>query len=893
MPDTPNPDVYDNYLDQTTQKFRSSFNNTITPYPVTKTIVDLFEEQVIKTPGNVAIRWRNEETSYRALNAQVNKLANYLIDAGVKNNDTIGVLVTRSPNLIIALLAILKAGATYVPIDPEYPVNRQEYIVTNSAIKIVLTNTENRLTTINDNIRVIQLGEKPDESFSAEDPNIEIDSHQLAYIIYTSGSTGNPKGVMIEHHSVVNLIKWVNTEFSIGGEDRLMFITSICFDLSVYDIFGILSSGGSVVIAEKEETMDLATLAVMLQSNKVTFWDSVPSTLDFLVRGLEANAIDYIQTDLRVVFLSGDWIPVNLPARIKKFFPNARVISLGGATEATVWSNFYAINKIEPSWKSIPYGKPIANNFFYILDHNLAPVPFGEQGELFIGGVGVARAYANDPEKTNYSFMPDPFNPDCGGQMYRTGDIGRMMPDGNMEFLGRKDQQVKIRGFRVELGEIESVAREYKFVDQAIVLAKDMNGLKRLIGYIVPKMGYDRDAMILFLKRKLPEYMVPGLWMELGKLPLNPNGKIDRNALPDVHEFQLVNDRLAPRNKAEAALADIWKRVLAINDVGMLDNFFDLGGQLLLAVQMLAEVEKQFKKKVSINSIFKYPTIELLAEFLASEKAKDRYKSLVPIKATGSKTPLYIIHGDGYNMSNFVSLANYLDEQQPLFSLQPVGLDGKDEPFDRIEDMAAHYVSEILHHNPNGPYAIVGYSFGGYVAIEIKRQLESMGKQIKMLGVFDTDAGVLQYKKSGLKKVPKKLIRQFPKALFVVKSLINTPYEAIHYQKELAAKKFKSFSSKFVKHDEALTDIDLNLYKINVNHEVALNNYTLKPFNGKLHLFKAQSRMYFVDELEFLGWKKFAKDEVIVYDIPGDHKTMFLPPHVKELASMLQNILND
>jgi len=893
MPDTPDLVVFDDHLNLENQKLQNSFNNTITPYPVTKTIVDLFEEQVVKTPRNVALRWRNEEITYATLNALANQLANYLIDAGVKNNDTVGVLITRSPNLIAGLLAILKAGGTYVPIDPEYPVSRQEYIVTNSAVKIVLTNTENKLTTITDTIRVIDLNERPQEGFPSENPNVKIDSHQLAYIIYTSGSTGNPKGVMIEHHSVVNLNQWVNTEFNIGDNDRLMFITSICFDLSVYDVFGVLSSGGSVVIAEKDETMDLDALAVMMQKHKVTFWDSVPSTLDFMVRGLEANARDYIQTDLRIVFLSGDWIPVNLPARIKKFFPNARIISLGGATEATVWSNFYDIEKVNPSWKSIPYGKPIANNFFYILDSNLAPVPFGEQGELFIGGVGVARAYANDPVKTSYSFMPDPFNPDCGGQMYRTGDIGRMMPDGNMEFLGRKDQQVKIRGFRVELGEIESVAREYKFVDQAIVLAKDLNGLKRLIGYIVPKKGYDRDAMILFLKRKLPEYMVPGLWMELSELPLNPNGKIDRNALPDVNEFQLVNDVVAPRNEAEVILADVWKTVLAINNVGILDNFFDLGGQSLLAVQMLAEVEKRFKKKVSINNIFKYPTIALLAEFLSSEKAKDSYKSLVPIKPNGTKAPLYIIHGDGYNMSNFVSLAHYLDEQQPLFSLQPVGLDGKDEPFNNLEDMAAHYVSEILHHNPNGPYAIVGYSFGGYVAIEVKRQLEKMGKEVKTLGVFDTDAGVLQYKKSGLKKVPKKLIRQFPKALFVVKSLISTPSEAINYQKELAAKKIKKFSSKFVKQEDELADIDLNLYKVNVNHEVALNNYELKPFNGKLHLFKAHNRMYYVDEQEFLGWKKFAKDGVIVYDIPGDHRTMFLPPHVKELATILQKILND
>jgi amino acid adenylation domain-containing protein len=893
MPETTNPNVQGEPLKQTIETLQSSFNNTITPYAVTKTIADLFEEQAVATPVNIALRWRNKETTYKELNAQANQLANYLIAGGVKNNDTVGVLVTRSPDLVIALLAILKAGGTYVPIDPEYPVDRQEYIVKNSAIKIVLTNIEQQLGSIHDNIRVIQLGEQPQAGFSAENPNVEIDSHQLAYIIYTSGSTGNPKGVMIEHHSVVNLVQWVNTEFKIGVEDKLLFITSICFDLSVYDIFGILSSGGSVIIAEKEETMNISSLAVMLKEHKATFWDSVPSTLDFLVRGLEANARNYVQTELRVVFLSGDWIPVNLPDRIKRFFPNAKVISLGGATEATVWSNFYAIDKVEPKWKSIPYGRPIANNFFYILDRRLQPVQAGEQGELYIGGVGVARAYANDPAKTDYSFMPDPFNPDCGGQMYRTGDMGRMMPDGNMEFLGRIDQQVKIRGFRVELGEIESVAKEYEFVDYALVLAKDMNGSKRLIGYVVPKSGYDRDALILFLKRKLPDYMVPAIWIELGALPLNPNGKIDRNALPDVHDFQLTKSRMAARNDAEAALADIWKHVLEIDEVGMLDNFFDLGGQSLIAVQLITEVGEKFKKKLNLNSIFKYPTIELLAEFLTGEKAKDSYKSLVPVKATGTKTPLYIIHGDGYNISNFINLANNLDEDQPLFSLQPLGLDGKDEPFDRLEDIAAHYVSEILHHNPLGPYAIVGYSFGGYVAIEMKRQLESMGKEIKTLGVFDTDAGVLQYKRGGLNKLPKKLLRQFPKALFVIKSLLNTPREAINYQSELAIKKWKKLRSKFRKQEEKLTGIGLNLCKINSSHLVALKNYDLKPFQGKLHLFKAKNRMYFVDDLAFLGWKKFANEGITVYDIPGDHQTMFCTPHVKELATMLQSILKD
>ncbi len=883
----------ESFIDHGSQELFPDFNKTVTPYPANKTIVDLFELQAGTTPDNIAIRYKADEVTYQQLNTTANIVAHYLIANGVKPGHNVGLLVTRDADIMIGMLGILKAGAAYVPIDPEYPRQRREYIINQSGIGVVLTNLPAEQLSLAGAALTLPIWHEDFDKYPEHNPDINIKSHQLAYTIYTSGSTGNPKGVMIEHHSVVNLALWVNKTYSVGANDRLMFITSICFDLSVYDIFGTLFSGGCIVVADQQELMDLSLLATLLQEYKITFWDSVPTTLDFLIRGLESRGPEYVQTDLRVVFLSGDWIPVNLPDRIKKYFPNAQVVSLGGATEATVWSNYFPVKEVDPTWKSIPYGVPIDNNFFYILDEYLRPVPPGEQGELYIGGVGVARGYANDKEKTDYAFVPDPFNNELGGRMYRTGDIGRMLPDGNMEFLGRIDQQVKIRGFRVELGEIESVLRQYKFVDQAVVTAPEVDGLRHLAGYIVPKPRYDRDAMLSFLRRKLPDYMVPGMWKELEALPLNPNGKIDRRALPDITQVQSGQEFIAPRNKAEQEMALLWQQVLALREISMTSNFFDLGGQSLLAVQLLAEVEKKYHKKANINALFKYPTVEAFAKFIGKDREQEVYQSLVAIKPTGNKMPLYIIHGDGFNMSNFRNLTTFMDEQQPVYSLQPLGMDGNGETFDNMEAIAHHYINEMTRHNPVGPYALAGYSFGGYVAVEMQRQLALMGKSVKMLGIFDTDAANLLYKKSLMEKLPQKVIRQIPKAAFIIGSLIKHPADTLSYQTTLVRKSVKKQLVKLgVEKEPELSGIDLNLSKINAKHITALNNYHMQPFNGTLHLFKAMTRIYFVDDFKYLGWKKFALGGVHVIDVPGDHKTMFLNPNVKELARLLQNALD-
>jgi len=602
-------------LSETEKKELSlTFNSTLQPYSKSKTIHRLFEEQVYKTPDHIALKQGDRVLSYRQLNQLANQLAFYLIENGVKQAENIGLITDRNFEMIIGMFAILKAGATYVPIDPEYPENRKAYILRNSGISKVVCDPANRLP---GNLEAIQQFAIHPDSFADypdTNPALTIDSVQLAYTIYTSGSTGQPKGVMIEHHSAVNLIEWVNSTFHVGADDRLLFITSMCFDLSVYDIFGILASGGTLVIVKQEEVQDIRQLKHLLTEEKITFWDSVPTTMNYLVEELE----NYSQQQLRLVFLSGDWIPVQLPDKIKQHFPCAQVISLGGATEGTVWSNYYPVEAVDESWTSIPYGVPIANNFFYVLDETFGLVPKGVVGELFIGGTGVARGYANDAEKTSYSFVADPYRKELGGRMYRTGDLGKMMPDGNLEFLGRKDNQVKIRGYRVELGEIESCLNKHEAVREAVVnVITDNNNIKQLCAYYVLKADFALEEMKDYLRESLPAYMIPAYYLQMEALPLNSNGKIDRKKLPlPSGEQAALTHYKSPETPLEITLADIWKSILKLNTLGSTDNVFDLGAHSLNVAAFINRVHRRLNVSISLQQVFAEPTVSRQAKII-------------------------------------------------------------------------------------------------------------------------------------------------------------------------------------------------------------------------------------------------------------------------------------
>jgi len=474
--------------------------------------------------------------------------------------------------------------------------------------------------------------------------------------------------------------------------------------------------------------------------------------------------------------------------------------------------------------------------------------------------------------------------------MYRTGDTGRMLPDFNMEFLGRKDSQVKINGFRVELGEIESVLNKSELVRSCVVLAKKgPDGNKRLIGYVVPKVTLEKEAMTAYLKTKLPNYMIPATWIELDKMPLNSNGKIDRNALPDFSDALLQKKQhLQPNTLTEKIVASIWQECMGLNEISIDDNFFALGGHSLMAVQILSKLEKKLGRSFQLAILFKYPNIQSLANFIDNDKKETTYTCLVPIKPTGTKAPLYIIHGEGLNVLNFSNLAAAMDKDRPIYGLQAVGLNGVDEPLDSLPEIAKFYLSEIIRHNPSGPYLLAGYSFGGYVALEIRKQMAAMGKEVEKLIMFDTDAEKSEYK-DWYYILPKKVKRNVPILLSFLKSTILHPIANFRNQDK---NPLPGFLSKYFLKRETKNFYQL-IKKIKDKHLYAFRNYKMEPFNGKVYLFKAKICVHYVYDTEFLGWKKYALGGVELYDVPGDHLTMIRPPHVEVFASILSDSLDN
>ncbi|MCH6257181.1 amino acid adenylation domain-containing protein [Puniceicoccaceae bacterium K14] len=662
------------------------FNDTEGAYSDQLSLHQPFEQMAASNPELVALRKDGRSMTYGTLNTLSNQLAHQLQKEGVAQGDNVGLISERSFDMIVGMLGILKAGGAYVPVDPTYPLERQAYILSNSSANIAVLDSVTQIDSEGalSELRFVRIEEDELSGYDGSNLDLAIDPKQLAYTIYTSGSTGKPKGVMIEHRSAVNLVEWVNRRFRVDENDRLLFISSMCFDLSVYDIFGMLAAGGTLVIATLEQVREFSELKRLMVDEKITFWDSVPTTMDYLIRELEFESEGFTQNDLRVAFMSGDWIPVNLPDRMRDFFPNVAPISLGGATEGTVWSNYHPIEKVENGWSSIPYGVPITNNFFYIVDDDCRMVPPGSVGELCIGGLGVALGYANDEEKTSAAFVEDPFRKSLGGRMYKTGDLGRMMRTGEMEFLGRKDHQVKIRGYRVELGEVESHLLKLDGVKTAAVNAsRDKNGNSFLAAYVVKDGDWESSNLRESLSDSLPFYMVPTYFIQMDSIPLTGNGKVNRKALPALDESQSPSTEfVAPRNKREESLAAIWKDILGAERVGMKDNFFELGGHSLMAVSAVAKIRKQFEVELSLRELYESPRLEGLVELLA-RKERVEYRGLSRVDerewypASSQQRRLYTLQlldkqSVAYNLPEFYELDGHLAVEDLVRSLKVV-----------------------------------------------------------------------------------------------------------------------------------------------------------------------------------------------------------------------------
>ncbi len=596
------------------------WNETALEYDASPRLHELFEAQVARTPAATALVYRDERLSYAELNERANQLAHYLRGLGVGPETLVGILLERSPLMIVAMLGVLKSGGAYVPLDISYPRERLQFTLEDADVKVVLTQSELQSTLPQTKAEVLVI----DERGQATLPDLFIprSSHEitsqeeglgpavdLAYVIYTSGSTGRPKGVAIEHRSAVAFINWSKQQFSAEHLAGVLASTSICFDLSIFEIFVPLSMGGKIILAAN--ALELPSLPA---AREVTLINTVPSAMAELVR------LNIVPDSVRVVNLAGEPLQNALVQSVYEYEHVEHVLNLYGPSEDTTYSTFTRIERDSEEAPTI--GRPVANTQAYLLDAHLQLVPVGVAGELCLGGLGLARGYLNRPELTAERFFPDPFSGRSGARLYRTGDLARYQQDGRLEYLGRLDHQLKLRGFRIELGEIETVLREHGAVRDAVVVARETEtGEKQLMAYVVANLTTKelRD----WLKQKLPHYMIPAAFVALDKLPLSPNGKIDRHALPAPGALtqDVETDFIAPRNQIEEIIAGIWASVLGLEQVGIHQNFFDLGGHSLLATQVIARINEALRVDLPLSYLFESPTVAALAERITPESS--------------------------------------------------------------------------------------------------------------------------------------------------------------------------------------------------------------------------------------------------------------------------------
>ncbi|MDJ0658843.1 MAG: amino acid adenylation domain-containing protein [Crocosphaera sp.] len=589
---------------------RQAINTTEMPLP-NVTLWDLFTKQVRQTPDNAAVITSGQTLTYEELYQKSCAIAHQLQQLGAKPNQLIAVFMEKGWEQIVAVMGILGSGSAYVPIDPHLPQERIDYLLEDSQVEVILTQSwvweENR-----EKYTVIPIDTLP---HSPHPPHSPHSPNDLAYVIYTSGTTGQPKGVMIPHRNVVNVVTYTNGRFGVNERDRILGLTSLNHDLSVYDIFGALSSGAALVLPDAQRVKDAQHWAELIQQEKVTLWNSVPTMMEMLVEYLE-NCPNLDINNLRLAILGGDWLPLSLPNHLRSLTDKVTLLSIGGPTETTIWNIGYEVDKVDPNWKSIPYGQPMGNSQYYILNERLEDCPMWVPGQMYCAGIQVAKGYWNNEEKTNKKFI---IHPKTRERIYETGDLGCYLPDGNIQILGRVDFQIKIRGHRIEPLEIELILLKHLDIKSVLVNYKN----SKLIAYIIPHANSSpRIAGIkAYLKEKLPDYMIPSHFFFLESFPLSANGKIDRLALPqfdDVIDSNYEN-YVAPKTELEQIISNVWKQVLEVDKIGVNSNFFDLGGNSLLITKVYNSLKQSLpdnSKNFSVVELFKYPTITTFINYL-------------------------------------------------------------------------------------------------------------------------------------------------------------------------------------------------------------------------------------------------------------------------------------
>ncbi len=850
------------------------WNDTRTDDPLDRCLPQLFEEQVVRTPQAIAAESQGSVLTYAELNLRANQLAHHLRSCGVGPDTVVAILMERSLDLLTCLLGIMKAGGAYLPLDTGLPSKRVSFMLENSGAALMLTHGTFAKTLPTQHVRVMNLDSERQyfTRQSRDNPSPHAGSDNLAYVIYTSGSTGKPKGVEVEHGALVNFLQSMRRRPGLTEQDVLLSVTTLSFDIAALELWLPLLVGATTIMATREEAADGTWLKDQLGATRVTVMQATPTTWRMV---LEAG---WPGNPRLKILCGGEALPRDLAEEL--LARAGSVWNMYGPTETTIWST---VHKVESGESPVSIGRPIANTQVYILDSKLEPVPVGIPGELYIGGLGLARGYRHAPDFTGARFIASPFLP-SHGRMYRTGDQARWLPDGRIDCLGRIDHQVKVRGFRIELGEIESVLSEYPEVKQCVVVVRhDSPGEERVVAYVVPHEGYvlQPGHARRRLREQLPEYMVPAAVVLLSALPLTPNGKVNRLALPPPSDqaSDAVTRSVTPRNRLELQLAAIWEQALGVAHIGVRDNFFDLGGHSLLALQIFGAIEQTLGKRLPLSLLLQAPTIESLAEVLSQEGCTIRWDALVAIQPSGTKPPFFLVPGVGGNVLLFARLAKQLGHEQPVYGLQARGLDGEAPPFTRVEEMAALYVQELCAVRPKGPYLIGGTCTGGVVAYEMAQQLVRRGEQVILAIMESWHPRSYQAQRNALPVFLWPTLYSFETLIRYCQELRRLPF-----REWPAYWRGKFVLIKNLQKREWFTSATL----------YAVSRYQPKPYPGRLLNVIASTRPLSPSTQDTrLAWSELALTGDQTVFMPAENSgRLFVSPHVQELAHHLVTHFN-
>ncbi|WP_144212011.1 non-ribosomal peptide synthetase, partial [Flavobacterium anhuiense] len=835
--------------------------------------------------------------TYKELDERSNQLARYLESMGVISDSRIGILFNRSFDMIVGILGILKSGCTYVPLDPGLPSKRLSYILEDSGVNFLLYQEESLLSSLSVSEFIFFLDIRESLSYSSSSVVSSRTEDSVAYIMYTSGTTGLPKGILISDENVITLINDPLSEIAVTGSDRVLQWSNYAFDGSTYEIFGSLLNGASLYLIDKSVASDAAALSQAINRHELS--------VIFITTALFNSLADYdlsLLSSLRLLLFGGEKVSLTPVRKMLSGLGSGKILHVYGPTETTVYATCYVISEIPALAGTIPIGKPLTNTSLYVLNPSSDIVPIGVVGELCIGGSGVAAGYLNQEELTKENFIANPFVE--GDRIYKTGDLVRWLADGNIEYIGRKDNQVKIRGYRIELGEIENVLSSLPEIGQCCVLAReDEGGNKRLIGYVVTEGKLDKADLQDRLKSSLPDYMIPLLWVELDQLPLTSNGKIDKKALPDPDNSDLsTQEYVAPRTDTERALAVIWQQLLGIEKIGIHDNFFELGGHSLLAIKLVARINEVLDLNTNIMTIFEYPTICNFVESLDSVKSA-KENILIPLQKKGSNKAIYLAPPGGGTVNCYIELAKLLGEDQPVYAFQSPGLNGKSPISDSIEEMAFTFVEEMQKVDPYGPYRLGGYSFGGIVAYEMAVQLQNKGFDVEELLIFDSsftgfdlDRSESNNRDDSYRSSLETLIRTMFGDDFNWSNLVLENKSADE-QIEIVC---KLLSDSKLKINENEVKGHLEVIFRNENYIYIAQN---KPIvEAQIILFRAmytpaedetKDKIIIIEnDIEKFDyeWQKYTNKEVIVHHIPSTHITLLDSIYLKQISDILMGI---